>query len=152
MIKHLHHAGLTVADLDVSLAHYRDLLGFRVISVSDLTGPVIEQITGLTGVHLRVADLATPGGQILELIEYKSPRRPPQKLDINDAGIAHLAFEVDDIDATYARITATGIPVRSAPVLLEDPGTMWHGVWVFYSEDPDGRIVEFVQLSSGERS
>jgi glyoxylase I family protein len=139
MIGPLHHVGLTVSDLDVSLAHYRDHFGFRVISVGDVTGPVIERITGFAGAHLRIADLSAPDGRIVELIEYIVPRSQKSPLDLNDPGITHIAFEVGDVAAMYERLNANGVKCRSEPILLEDPGSIWHLARVFYSEDPDGK-------------
>ncbi len=48
-----------------------------------------------------------------------------------------LGFEVDDVDAEYARLTALGLPV------VKPPATYPWGARSAWFRDPDGNIVDF---------
>jgi catechol 2,3-dioxygenase-like lactoylglutathione lyase family enzyme len=143
VIAGLHHVGVTVADLDRSLGFYRDLLGLHVETrVSDVEA---EDVTGIPGARLSIADLDLPDGRVIELIEYTSAGGQPLDQRTSDAGSAHLAIAVDDIDAAWARLTDAGVTVRSPPVTLVDSGPRWTGARVLYAVDPDGVTVELVE-------
>ena len=58
----LHHVGLTVSDLDASIAFYSALLGCRVRERSQNSGDEIETVTGVAGASIVTADLEVPGG------------------------------------------------------------------------------------------
>ena len=49
--------GITVADLDRSVAFYRDVLSFSVAKQEEATGAPVEQLEGVFGAHVRSARL-----------------------------------------------------------------------------------------------
>jgi len=138
------HAGLIVGDLRRSIAFYCGLLGLRLLSEVEDSSAETRSITGYPGAKLRMADLACPNGDIIELIEYVEPAKAQQPLEPFDVGVAHIAFSVTDIDEVHRRLVAASVVVRSPPVALDAPGSIWHGVRAFYALDPDGRTVEMV--------
>ena len=75
MLSGFHHTGLTVTDIDRSIAWYCDTLGFTVHTTFEVQGPGIEQITALPGAHLKGAHLRLgdyfldPDGITLELVQ-----------------------------------------------------------------------------------
>jgi predicted enzyme related to lactoylglutathione lyase len=83
----LHHTGVTVRDLERSLAFYRDLLGIP------LEGDEHWAEARLGGVRFAL-HLAHDG--VGEL----------------SSGTVHLDFEVEDVDAAAARLRAAGVDVR----------------------------------------
>jgi catechol 2,3-dioxygenase-like lactoylglutathione lyase family enzyme len=62
-----------------------------------------------------------------------------------DAGHSHIAFCVDDADATRLRALSAGALECSPSVSLNEPGSSWDRVKVCYALDPDGRTIEFVE-------
>jgi catechol 2,3-dioxygenase-like lactoylglutathione lyase family enzyme len=142
----LHHIGLTVRSIERSLLHYCGLLGFRQISVVEDSSPMIREVTGLHDANVRIADLVSEDGSILELVEYVAPKKPQYDLKLIDIGTAHISLRVTDIDDTYRKLLAASVVVNSAPVTLNAPGTMWHKARIVYSLDPDGRTVELIEL------
>ena len=72
----LHHASLTVADLDRSLHFYRDLLGVPVREQVDTAAAVVTAVSGESSQHVRIADLDLGDGRVLELIEDRDQSRP----------------------------------------------------------------------------
>jgi diaminopimelate decarboxylase len=140
----LDHVSVTSGDLDRSLAFYRDLLGLTVRGRGDGLGADELAVTGVAGASARWADLELARGQVLELIEYLTPRGTPSTLNPNDPGATHISLRVDDVDATFARLREAGVEVRSEPVTISEPGA-WEGVRCFYASDPDGVTVELIQ-------
>ena len=87
----LHHASLTVADLDRSLHFYRDLLGVPVREQVDAAGETFTAVSGEAAGQVRIADLDLGDGRVLELIERGDGKTPPEH-----AAGHHIAFQVDD--------------------------------------------------------
>ena len=93
---------------------------------------------------MRWADLLLDRGQVLELIEYRSPRGRAHRAEPNDSGASHLALRVDDAAAVHSCLTEAGTMTRSAPTVIDEPGP-WHGARAFYAFDPDGVILELIE-------
>jgi glyoxylase I family protein len=138
------HSGITVVSVAAALGFYRDLLGLRVTDEGEDSGPELDAITGLTGAHIRYAELDLGGGRVLEVIEFVPPRGSGTAKPPFDPGASHLALRVDDVDALCARLAAAGATVRGVPTTISAPGP-WHGARCVYVEDPDGRTVELIQ-------
>ncbi len=137
----LHHASLTVADLDRSLHFYRDLLGVPVREQVDAAAETFNAVAGEASEHVRIADLDLGDGRVLELIENRDGKAPP------DHAGSHIAFQVDDIVATHRRLVRAGVKARSKPQPLgPEAGRHWAGCIVVYLTDPDGATVELVQV------
>jgi catechol 2,3-dioxygenase-like lactoylglutathione lyase family enzyme len=145
MLRGINHAGITVADLDRSLAFYRDLLGLEVQAVFDRTGEDISRILGYPDAYLRIAMLHIPGGSVrLELLQYVRPSGAPQVHETYTPGVGHVCFTVDDVQGWYERLNAAGVECRSdGPVeIVRGPH---RGVFAMYLRDPDGYTVELFQ-------
>jgi catechol 2,3-dioxygenase-like lactoylglutathione lyase family enzyme len=138
----LDHVGITVRNLDASLAFYRDLLGLRVIEISDEEDA--STIVGITGARIRAADLDTGDGRVFELLEYVAAKGPALEQQPNQAGCAHVALRVNDIDAVLARLASAGYHPDGTPTLITG-AIAWEGATVVYLRDPDGAVLELVQ-------
>jgi catechol 2,3-dioxygenase-like lactoylglutathione lyase family enzyme len=145
------HTGMTVASVADALGFYRDLLGLTVTDEGEDSGPELDAITGLRGVHIRYAELDLGGGRLLELVEFVPPRGSGHSQPPTQPGASHLALRVDDVDTLCARLAAAGATVRGTPTTITAPGP-WHGARCVYAEDPDGRTVELVQRTELHRS
>lgn len=141
----MHHVGLTVTDMERSLAFYRDLLGFEVIGRRPrIDADYVGLQTGYPRVVLEAASLRLPGGgPSLELARYLTHAGPPAEPATNRAGTSHLCLLVTDLRACHAALSALGIRFRSAPVeITAGPN---RGGLVIYLFDPDGYVVELFQ-------
>jgi glyoxylase I family protein len=145
------HTGITVRSVADALGFYRDLLGLRVTGEGEDSGPELDAITGLTGVHIRYAELDLGDGRRLEVIEFLPPRGIGMAQPPVDPGASHLALRVDDVDALCERLAAAGAVVRGVATTITAPGP-WHGARCVYAEDPDGRTVELVQRTEQHQS
>ena len=65
--------GLTVSDMDRSIAFYTAVLDFRKVSDDEVAGSDYEQLKGVFGARLRVVRLRL-GEEQLQLTEYLAPR------------------------------------------------------------------------------
>jgi catechol 2,3-dioxygenase-like lactoylglutathione lyase family enzyme len=137
------HTSFTVSDLDRSLAFFRDALGFEVTSKAPRAPQAIQQITGVAGAEVMIAYVRGPDHSI-ELIEYTGPDdRGSVRPRPCDVGFAHVAFDVDDIEAVIAAADAHDVRPISEP-FVTDAGPNAGGR-VVYLRDPDGITLEFIE-------
>ena len=101
------HTGLTVSDLDRSVAFYRDLLGLELISRWDSQQPYLRAIVGYPDAELRIALLRVPPGaegapgHHIELLEYRRPRGTRGDANTFNPGNGHVAFMVADLSLIH---------------------------------------------------
>src|SRR5437868_13503399 len=114
------HTGITVSNLERSLAFWRDVLGFEFSHSAHQTGERVEQITGVKGAELKLAVVKAPGGHKIELLEYLAPADRKKDVDLRpcDVGQVHAALTVDNLDAILQRIAAIGWKIAGKPQTL----------------------------------
>ena len=138
-----HHTGITVRDLDASLAFFHDVLGFKLQYRARRTGPYAEGVTGVPEAEMEIAVLLAPGHHI-ELLQYLAPSERqhfrPRSCDI---GSVHLALDVDDLDAALATVAPHGWLAVGEPQTIA--GGTRRGTRVVYVRDPDGTTLELMQ-------
>jgi catechol 2,3-dioxygenase-like lactoylglutathione lyase family enzyme len=141
MITQLEHAALSVANLDRSLAFYRDILGFQLIRIIEpRADAMLGTIVGLPGAQARIAHLGF-GDNMIELFEYVVPRGKPAPKERTQAdhGFSHIGFRSDDVRADYRKLKGQGVE------FLDEPVEFRPGVWVVYFRGPDGEVGELRQ-------
>lgn len=138
------HTSFTVSSLDRSIGFFRDCLGFQVVSRAPRDAAIVSRITGVEGADMEIAFLRGPGCTV-ELIEYKAPAsRGRVSARPCDAGFAHMAFDVDDVDAAIAAAHEHQLKPISPPVPINDGPN--RGRRVVYLRDPDGITIEFIEI------
>jgi catechol 2,3-dioxygenase-like lactoylglutathione lyase family enzyme len=138
------HTGFTVANLERSLAFYRDLLGLEVVGQMVATAAYLGQVVGFPGARIKIAFVRAPGdAHRLELLEYESHPGEPTPRETNRPGNGHICFYVDDIWATYRELSAAGVTFVNEPALIT--AGINQGAQAVYSRDPDGFTVELFQ-------
>lgn len=141
MITGMSHVGISVVDLQRSIAFYRDLLGMSLIQQVPMTGANYDAIMGLKGTDGRIAVLRT-GNFEIELLEFKraAPQPPAPAGHVADQGLSHFAVFVDDIAGLRARLEAAGVRFHSRLVYFSSCATT-----AVYFQDPDGNYIELLQ-------
>ncbi len=111
-----HHIALRTPDFARAKAFYTEILGL----------PVAAEMPGRECVFIDI------GGTTIELTGAKDqePGAP--------GAFAHLAFQVDDVDATWAELKAKGVSFFIEP---RDAGAMR----IAFFRDPDGNPLELFQ-------
>lgn len=139
-VRRINHVGVSVSDMDRSLAFYRDLLGLELVMDLDVESePGLDRVVAMDSVVGRVAFLDAADTR-LELWYYAHPAGEPRPAGTKpaDLGVSHLAFEVDDLDGLHRSLVGAGVRVTCPP---EDLGI--HRT--FYAQGPDGEFVELLE-------
>jgi lactoylglutathione lyase len=136
LIKGLEHAGLTVTDLDRSIAWYREMLGCQI--VEELYWPE----SGNKAVYLSLGDQ----GNLLELFHRPGPPATTKAYapDQTMARYEHICVHVEDVDAAYEELKAKGARFAVTPKPAKRHARLCVVV------DPDGFRIELLQPLSAE--
>ena len=131
-INRLQHIGLPITNLQVSQAFY-EKLGFEA---------VMRAAFNHEGAQGQVA-MMQRGDIIIELYQMPEPELSRVK-QRSDGRIDHIAFDVDDIEETYALLKREGFAlVEAQPMFLN----FWEkGCRYFNMLGPDGERLEFCQI------
>lgn len=125
-LNNVNHIAIIASDIERSLSFYVDVLGFSIIR------KVYREERDSWKV-----DLALNGDYLIELFTFPNA---PQRLSYPEAlGLRHLAFTVDDIEASIAELKPKGVEPESIRI---DPFTDCR--CVFFA-DPDGLPIELVE-------
>ena len=138
------HTGITVSNLERSLAFWRNVLGFELSHTTHQTGEMAKEITGVAGAEIKLAVLKAPSGHKIELLEYLAPRdRKHANVSPCDVGHVHVALIVDNLDAILEKIAGSGWKAAGKPQTLKTGPNA--GKRVVYVRDADGTTIEFMQ-------
>jgi catechol 2,3-dioxygenase-like lactoylglutathione lyase family enzyme len=145
------HTGITVSNLERSLAFWRDVLGFELSHTAHQTAEMAGEITGVEGAEIKLAVVKVPGGHKIELLEYLAPLERKWDVDLRpcDVGFVHVALTVEDLDPILNAITASGWKTAGKPQTLRSGPNA--GKRVVYVRDPDGTTIEFMQQPETNR-
>jgi predicted enzyme related to lactoylglutathione lyase len=138
------HTNIISRDWERLARFYETVFGCaRVLPERDMSGEWIEKGTGVRGAHVRGAHLRLPGhgeaGPTLEIFQYNSGIAGPEK-PVNETGLAHIAFLVEDVEGALAEVLANGGSRLAEVVTKEIAGV---GLLTFvYARDPEGNILE----------
>ena len=139
-VKRVNHTGVSVRDMDRSLAFYRDLLGLELIFDADVNDiPELSAVVGMEKAAGRVT-FVRAGDTIIELWQWDHPEGRPLPGDYRpaDKGVTHLALEVDDVDELYQRVVEAGFSTNCEPQKLGFHKTT-------YIRGPDMEIIEILE-------
>jgi lactoylglutathione lyase len=126
-VKKLLHTRMRVSDMDQTIAFYTNVLGLEVL----------ERKLSPRGSHL--AFLRVPNSE--ELIELCSfPPSGPVKVQED---LVHLAFQVENLDATIATLQQQGIRITDGPTKTSS------GSRFIFIDAPDGYEVELIERPAG---
>ncbi|HET6568908.1 MAG TPA: VOC family protein [Rhodothermales bacterium] len=130
LAEHWHHCGIAVSDLDAAISWYEDNLGFRV-----------EKRFRLPDAHLDIANLTSPSGARIELLQQETPTPSPNTgRDLLTPGAMHLCFEVDDVEALTAELKARNVQITQEPKIIAPAGVK--NCWI---ADLEGNPIEFIE-------
>ncbi|MFR6041098.1 MAG: VOC family protein [Dysosmobacter welbionis] len=114
------HFNFNVADLDKSLAFYKEALG-------------LEPVRGAEGGGRRQLHHRLPGGWKTDFrLELTWLRDHPQKYDLGECEF-HLALRAEDYEAAHAKHAAMGC------ICFENPA-----MGIYFVTDPDGYWIEII--------
>ncbi|MGH7232651.1 MAG: VOC family protein [Nitrospiraceae bacterium] len=126
-VKKFLHTRMRVSDMEQTVKFYTDVLGLDVL----------ERKTSPRGSHL--AFLKVPNSE--ELIELASfPPSGPVKVQED---LVHLAFEVENLDATIRELNAKQVKITDGPTRSSS------GSRFIFIDAPDGYEIELIERPPG---
>jgi catechol 2,3-dioxygenase-like lactoylglutathione lyase family enzyme len=138
----MHHVGITVRDLEASLAWYERMFGLKPEFVAHGSGPELSAAVGVPDAELRFAFLRF-GSCVVELLHYDNDREDSFDRSNADVGSAHVCIDVPDLRAAYEDLRSKGVEFLSAPLHIGD-GPL-EGCSFVYFKDPNGVTLELFQ-------
>ncbi|WP_315074309.1 VOC family protein [uncultured Clostridium sp.] len=114
-----------------------------VLPQRDLQGDWLDKLTGIKNVHITGEHLVLPGYEeglsTLEIFSYDEVNLSNPKI-LNGIGLAHLAFEVDDVLAILEKIKKEGGEQVGELVKTQYPNNIT--ATFVYAKDLEGNIIE----------
>jgi catechol 2,3-dioxygenase-like lactoylglutathione lyase family enzyme len=144
-VTHVHHVGMSVADLDEALAFWRAFLGIEPRWRTVLDRPYLGRHVGYPGVRIGAAFVDLPGGVVLELLDYEVRERAENPEETANPGNVHLCLRVDDARAAWDRAVAAGARPLVPDGPVEVDGGPNQGARVAYLRIHDGITLELFQ-------
>ena len=127
MFSKLHHIAIICSDYAVSKKFYTEVLGFQVI----------QEVYREARDSYKL-DLAFPNGSyVIELFSFPNP--PNRVSRPEAAGLRHLAFEVDNIEAIVAQLQQKGVVLE--PIRVDE---FTEKRFTFFA-DPDNLPIEIYE-------
>ena len=147
MIQSFDHTSFTVADVERAVAFWHDAMGFTVTDLSLREGDWLGTVVGVPGARCRIAHLHGHGSH-LEFIQYLETCGDDVTGPPNRPGTAHVAFVVEDIEAMTQRMLEAGASEQGRITRCTSGAAA--GCLAVYLKDPNGIIVELVELPPGD--
>ncbi|TCC56237.1 hypothetical protein E0H73_34395 [Kribbella pittospori] len=138
----MHHVGITVRDLEASLAWYERMFGLKPEFIAQGDGPELSAAVGVPDTKLRFAFLRF-GSCVVELLHYDNEREDTFDRSNADVGSAHVCIDVPDIQQSYDDLRAKGAEFLAPPLHIGD-GPL-EGCAFVYFKDPNGVTLELFQ-------
>ena len=147
--KGVSHIAICVADLEKSLVFYRDILG---LSVKLHTTQEMARRPGAESVEMyerprkarTVAnvwfDEPDSPQPFLVLTSHPGDQVGGTPIKLDQKGISHISFEVEDVKAYAQELIAKGVPLAGT---MDDFADGSGNVRTIFVYDPDGILVQF---------
>jgi len=125
-LNHVHHIAVICKDYNVSKKFYTEVLGLT-----------IEQEVYRKERDSYKLDLSLNGKYVIELFSFPNPPSRPSRPEAT--GLRHIAFEVNDIDATVTALTKHHVVAE--PIRIDE----FTGKKFTFIADPDDLPIEFYE-------
>ena len=143
--------GMTVSDMDRSVAFYSEL-AFQKVSDVEVLGEQYEHLEGVFGARMRIVRMQL-GNEYLDLTEYLTPRGRPIPADSrsNDLWFQHIAIVVRNMDQAFEKLRTLKVQfVSTGPQTLPPSIKAAAGIKAFYFRDPDQHNLEIIYFPPGK--
>lgn len=135
-IKRINHIAIVVDDIDSALLFWRDALGLELSHVEDV--PDQQSVVAFLPSGESEIELVKPTSSDSGVARFLEKRGP---------GLHHLCFEVEDIEATLARLKSHGVHlINETPTL----GTGGKKIAFIHPKSTHGVLVELYELTESE--
>ena len=148
MINEVVHIGLTVSDIDRSIAFYRDILGLQFKAEIVMEGPETDALFQMKNCKCRVAylngsdDIMAPDIELIQFVDHQANK---DQASLNKTSISEICFKVKDLDKVYAHLVENGVDCLSKPQAFDFTPYGFSKSKAIYFRDPDGIILELME-------
>jgi methylmalonyl-CoA/ethylmalonyl-CoA epimerase len=125
------HVGISVANIEESIAWYKEILGFEKRTLE-----YIEPLKCKVA-FIKNGDFEIELFQHDETLALPEERRHPNT-DIQTQGTKHICFENDNVTALAVNLRNKGVDVILGPITMENDTVIFIG-------DNNGTLIEFIQ-------
>jgi len=133
MLLGFEHVGMTVSDMDRAVAFYCDLLGLRLALRKTVERGEIAFFDSGAG----MLEVFAPASRMVDRF---------RDVPIHEAGLRHITFAFDDVDAKLAELDAAGVEIAERP---RDAFNTEMIRRVAFVRDADGILVELIERAAG---
>ena len=145
------HVAICVRSVERSLAFYRDLLGFRVLSdrIQDTTTGGLPHTYKNRHSQRRVVTLSYGEEDVApHIVMTEHPGDPPDgdPIKLDQIGISHLSFTVPNVVEFTQELLAKGAQTCGPPDAFKDESG---NVRTAFLVDPDGMLVQLDEGGGG---
>ena len=127
----IEHVAIAVDDLEAAVSHYSDVWGLEVSHRERVADQGVEEVMiRLGNTYLQLLGATGPDTTVGRFLERRGE------------GLHHIAYEVDDLEATLASLTAKGVEMIDDEPRLGGRG---HMVAFVHPKSNHGLLVELIQ-------
>lgn len=138
------HTSFTVADIDRTVAFWRDVMGLHLDDLSPRRQAWLGTVVGSPGATARIAHM-TGHGCHMEFICYDADFEGENVFGpATRPGAGHVAFTTDDLEGMAAAIVAAGGRLLGEIAFCAAEGHNTDCLAV-YAADPEGIILDLIQ-------
>ena len=152
-VRGINHIGLTVPDLPQAEAFFTDVLGCQKATsfgpFRDDKGNFMQDLLDVDprAVIEQITLMRCGFGSNIELFKYTAPDQKDVTARNSDIGGHHIAFYVDDIEATAAYLKANNIRTLMGPMPVNDGPAAGQSIIYFFA--PWGLQLEAISFPKG---
>ncbi|MBA23258.1 MAG: hypothetical protein CML64_00545 [Rhodobacteraceae bacterium] len=141
MIKGIHHIGITALNINRLIKFYTEMFDAKIIKEGGWKrdDKKFNRSVGLSKTEVRIVMLSI-GDTYIELFEFAKDAEEIPTKTILTKGFTHIAIEVENARKEYTRLEEAGMP------FIEEPFLTPKGSTFAYGQDPEGNIIEIIQL------
>ncbi|MBD2842882.1 VOC family protein [Erythrobacter rubeus] len=146
----VHHVGITVSDIDETIAFYSAAVDFEVVErrMIDASAFPAEILTKRDGA-IEVALIETPTVFLVLTDIEPGVAAEPDRRSVIGPGYTHICWQTQSDNSGYKRFREAGLDMLSRGDDAVDLGG--YGVTYAYGFDPDGIMIEMEQLERPRR-
>ena len=143
-IKGINHVGLSVSDLQASVAFYTAATTLEMEDETAFSNTTAEKASGFNNEPVARVALKGPNGQ-LELSQYESSLAgPAEEIPFQGPGVTHVCYQSPTTVDVYSKFRSLGAtPVSRGTEPIDLGG---YGVYYAYERDADGIMFETEHL------
>jgi len=149
----LHHAAITVSDIDATVAFYSKAVPYKVVKRYRVNGAAFPSTLLMTkhkSVDIALVEMPTGYIQLMDFEPGKSAA--PNITPITAPGYNHICFQSSSKEPAILRFMAAGLNIISRFGKPDGVDIGGYGVRYAYGRDPDGIMIENESLDAPKRS